>query len=510
MKLKQFLDSLNNEQLIDRLNLALDGAELGIWDWDLRDDSVQFDRRWCQMLGLDAEQTAMELGTWESRVHPDDIAQCYADIQAHLAGETHSYENIHRMRHENGEWIYILDRGRISGWDEDGKAIRFTGTHFDCTATERAKRVIDQQRELLADMVRNLPTGVAMFDTRGTYLAASDAWLRLFDLGPDPTELTGRTPAALGAALPPQWFEAQVQALRGESLSGDEDLITLPDGSRRYFRWSMRPWQASSEDIGGILVTCEDVTAHTEARRSSESEARLAALGLMAGGVAHELNTPLQTLMVHAEMIADELDALGDREVDAELAVIERYNDAVIQTTDRIASIVEALRTVSRHHPGDPLMPVDPRELANQQLDLCGARFRAERVRLTIDGIGVGDATILARPADVSQVLINLLNNALDAVHGRADAWVQLSVSREGDTCTFCVVDSGTGIPSEHIDQLMTPFFTTKKLGEGSGLGLSLAKSLAERMGGELAYVASAPNTTFELRLSCSSGDSPQ
>jgi len=72
--LRTFLDNLTAEQLADRLNLAVEGAHLGIWDWDLRDNAVQFDRRWCAMLGIDHETMPMELSSWESRVHPDDIA----------------------------------------------------------------------------------------------------------------------------------------------------------------------------------------------------------------------------------------------------------------------------------------------------------------------------------------------------------------------------------------------------------------------------------------------------
>ena len=136
-KLREFLDQISHAQLLDRLNLALDGASLGIWDWDLRDNSVQFDHRWCEMIGLDPATTEMHLKTWEARVHPDDLAGAYRDIQAHIEGRTARYENIHRMQHTNGSWVYILDRGRISGRDETGKPIRFTGTHFDVTATER-------------------------------------------------------------------------------------------------------------------------------------------------------------------------------------------------------------------------------------------------------------------------------------------------------------------------------------------------------------------------------------
>lgn len=137
---RRFLDELTSAQLLERLDLALEGANLGIWDWDLRDNSVQFDRRWCEMLGLDHTTTPMVLDTWSARVHPDDVDGCYRDIRAHIEGATPRYENVHRMRHADGRWIFILDRGRIAGRDEQGNPIRFTGTHLDITAIELAEQ----------------------------------------------------------------------------------------------------------------------------------------------------------------------------------------------------------------------------------------------------------------------------------------------------------------------------------------------------------------------------------
>ncbi len=144
---RRFLDELTTPQLLERLDLALAGANLGIWDWDLRDNSVQFDRRWCEMLGLDHASTPMVLETWSALVHTDDIEGCYRDIRAHLEGTTEYYENVHRMRHANGHWIHILDRGRVAGRDAEGKPIRFTGTHLDITAIEVAERRAQREEQ---------------------------------------------------------------------------------------------------------------------------------------------------------------------------------------------------------------------------------------------------------------------------------------------------------------------------------------------------------------------------
>ena len=122
-----------------RLELVLEGTRLGMWDWNPQTGEVAFNERWAEMLGHTLEEIPFTLEAWESRVHPDDLASCYADITAHLEGRTNFYENVHRMRHANGEWVHILDRGRVMEWDAEGKPTRFTGTHTNITAQKLAE-----------------------------------------------------------------------------------------------------------------------------------------------------------------------------------------------------------------------------------------------------------------------------------------------------------------------------------------------------------------------------------
>lgn len=151
------------------LNLALESANLGIWDWYFIDDSVKFDERWAHMLGLDFSKIVMELNTWKSRVHPEDLNECMTDIKNYLDGKTEIYQNIHRMKHENGDWIYILDQGKISEWDKDGNPVRFTGTHYDITAQKiqeqhlkeekvKAQQAEKAKTEFLANMSHEIRT----------------------------------------------------------------------------------------------------------------------------------------------------------------------------------------------------------------------------------------------------------------------------------------------------------------------------------------------------------------
>lgn len=263
--LQTFLDSLTAEQLVDRLTLALDGTDLGIWDWDLRDNSVQFDRRWCEMLGLDHATTPMELFTWSSRVHPFDLPGCYADIQAHLDGRTARYENIHRMRHADGRWIYILDRGRIAERDAKGAPVRFTGTHFDVTATEQAKAVLARHGRLLEDLIANLPAGVAMFDTDLRLLCVSPQWAR--DQGLAAVPIIGDPLPAVLPATATRWEGALRAALRGAGAGAEEDPVVGEDGATRHLRWDIRPWNGADGSLGGVVHFTADVSAAVAHRR---------------------------------------------------------------------------------------------------------------------------------------------------------------------------------------------------------------------------------------------------
>jgi len=499
--LREFLDQIPHAELLDRLTLALDGASLGIWDWDLRDNSVHFDRRWCEMIGLDPTTTAMHLETWQDRVHPDDLAQCYRDIRAHLDGHTARYENIHRMQHTNGSWVYILDRGRISGRDAEGTPIRFTDTHFDVTATERARQILAHEGQQLAALVANLPTGVLMLDLDLRVLAVSSHWG--FGESVVDGDVRGKP---FHEALPSaaRWTEAITRARAGEESREDEDCITVGT-TRRWLRWDARPWRTVDGAIGGVLLSAEDVTDRVLRRQQAEHarDTRLASLSLFAGGVAHEINNPLQVILLESELIAREVASPHPS-----LAAIAESTQSVADTARRAGAITRALRTLSRDARRDPAEAVPVASLLRDAGALCRTRLESAGVTLTLSDHTDG-ALVMGRPAELLHILLNLLHNAHDAAHGKAGAWVTLDARREGAQVVFCCVDSGPGVAPEDVSRLMDPFFTTKDVGKGTGLGLAIAHTLATRDGGFLEYRPDAPHTTFALGVPVAPEDAP-
>ncbi len=132
---------LNNEHK-ERMELALEGTNEGIWDWNILDNSVYFSPRWKEMLGYQDDELPNKISIWEDRLHPDDIDKVWEDIYKNVNGETEYYENIHRLKHKDGHWIWVLDRGKTK-YDESGKAIRMIGTHMDISNEKKSQKQTD-------------------------------------------------------------------------------------------------------------------------------------------------------------------------------------------------------------------------------------------------------------------------------------------------------------------------------------------------------------------------------
>ena len=460
-RIQIFLDHLSREQLIRRLDLALEGARLGVWDWDLRDNSVQFDRRWCEMLGLDHNTVKMTLDTWSSRVHPDDIEQCFADITAHIEGRSVYYENVHRMRHANGEWVYILDRGRVSGWSDDGEPIRVTGTHFDLTEFEETKAALKLQQTQLKQVVQHLPHAAAMLDRELRYIAVSDLWREQFQV--DGETFIGRVHHEV-FDIPERYLKVFDRALAGEIVSEEEDRFEDGSGRVRWYSWDCRPWRDAAGEIGGLLLKTQDVTEQVQRRTRDEAERRLTALGLMSGGIAHEINTPLHVLGLEYEFLHEEL-RRDAPDIEVALESLESFGQAL----ERINRVVGAMRLLTRRS-SVIRRPTHITAVVRDTLTLRRASFAADGITLLDDELRDG-LVAEVRASDVGQILTALLNNAQHAVRGVQGAEIRVKVHLDDHHVVVAVEDNGPGVPLESQDRIFEPFYTTKEVGAGEGLG---------------------------------------
>jgi C4-dicarboxylate-specific signal transduction histidine kinase len=232
-----------------------------------------------------------------------------------------------------------------------------------------------------------------------------------------------------------------------------------------------------------------------EERSRSTHASKMAALGEMAGGMAHEINNPVAVLQTLA---SQGLELIEDGDLDP--SWFKASFQKMVSTSSRIAKIVQGLRTFSRESGGDPFTSSVLADVVNDTLVFCLERFRHNAVEFRYTPADPS-IRVECRPSQVSQVLLNLLNNAYDAVSPLGEKWISLEVVLQGDQVELLVTDSGRGVPEAVRQKVFQPFFTTKAPGKGTGLGLSLAKGILDAHGGSLHIDADCPNTRFVVRI---------
>ncbi|MCK6597849.1 MAG: ATP-binding protein [Bdellovibrionaceae bacterium] len=243
-----------------------------------------------------------------------------------------------------------------------------------------------------------------------------------------------------------------------------------------------------------IIVT-EKTNSLLKEREANFHASKMATLGQIASGVAHEINNPLTIIQAKVLTMEKKL----ERKNKLDLETVEDLKK-ITNTVDRIAKIVKGLKFVSRDGQKDPESKVNLSSLFQTTLEFCGERLKNNQVNYEINLHGF-DYEVEVKETQIVQVLLNLINNAFDAIKDSEFKWIRLDCVENKGKLEVHIIDSGLGIPEKNIPQLMAPFFTTKPAGQGTGLGLSISKTIIENHMGKLFYNKESKNTDFVVEI---------
>ncbi len=359
----------------------------------------------------------------------------------------------------------------------------------------------DSSQERVFDAVAALQIAMFKADLSGRYTSANRRWLDLAGLS---------AAAALGdgwhGAVHPDDKARVTDEWRAYLAQGQPAASTYrflgPDGTPRWVTARHTLLHGSDGQATGHIGVVIDVNEEREQALVVETQraqllaaARLAALGEMAGGIAHEINTPLSTIGINVAVLKDQLGTDTPRPARTTNAL-----DTIERTLTRIADVIRGLRTYARDGVNDQPHPVVLTTILEDTLAICRQRLRSHGIALQVDNTAPG-IVLNCVPVQISQVLLNLLNNAYDAVLPLVDKWIHVGIQQLDHTCTIRVMDSGQGIPAGVRERIMDAFFTTKQHGQGSGLGLSISRSIITAHGGTLSLDPAAAHTTFVISL---------
>lgn len=510
-----------------RLAMAMDGSDLGVWDWSVENNTVWFSDTWQTMLGYEPGEVEPHVSSWQKAVHPDDWPIINAALDPHLAGLTPHYECEHRVRCKDGSWLWILDRGKVVKRAEDGRALRMVGTHDniqgrkegelhraallelgrDLAELDNVNRVIDRSLMAILDMLDVDFAGYTETGPGPGYPRMARRWR------------DGRSGFAHG-----QWVgirshkDIARSLIRGETVMVEDlhsqpysEVVDMGEPEAEELRallavpvirhdWLVgtviaahrvpRKWSArEAEFLSDIRDRMREAIARAkagEANRQAQEElqriGRLNALSALTSTLAHELNQPLAAatnyLMVARLQAKKAAEGAADAAADRPLEAIEL---AAAQVT-KAGDIIRQMRAFT--HSGEvAARPASVSKAIDDAVETTLASM-APRALILRKSYAPDLPLVLLDTVQFQQVISNLVRNAIEAMDSVEKPELDIMAAQTGETVTVTVADNGPGLSPDVLETLFQPFRSGKR--RGLGLGLPICRTIIEAHGGKL------------------------
>jgi two-component system cell cycle sensor histidine kinase/response regulator CckA len=494
-------DSMNNvdnmtseeiallEHMVETLKTALESARAGCWEWDVEDNALLVDDHWAAITGHTSDDfDGLTFDRWLRLCHPDESDKVKALIAKYLQEGGELLEIERRVPHKNGEWIQVLDRGKITSRDQNGKPLRLAGSRQALARQDNGNE--------LRDIIDHFPGVFYHIDASGQATVYS------------------RLPAFLKAL-----YSAQEGTTRFDTLSiihqDDRQMVTdayrklsesrqsmtleyriiIPDGETRWIEDHIKSGFSDEglyTGINGIMCDISDRISTQEETRRLEAQLRksqrLETIGTLAGGIAHDFNNILTPILGYAEM------GLADIPADDPM---HEYFSEIMLAAERARNLVSQILTFSKAEEGKPT-PVSIQEIIEDAIQLL--RPSLPSTISIIEHIDKSCRQVLADQAQMHQVIVNLCTNAFHAMEQTGGSItialreIEASAAMpsptpplpDGNYIELTISDTGTGMDDITVERIFEPFFTTKSIEKGAGLGLSVVHGIVTGAGGQL------------------------
>ncbi|EMA12843.1 PAS domain S-box protein [Haloarcula marismortui] len=267
---EEALSRLDRQQelrtLTERHELALEGAELGVWDWNVQTDQVTFDERWANMLGYTLNELDPTVDTWDELIHPEDRERTYEALNAHLDGETEIYECDHRLKTATGDYRWIRDIGKVVERDENGDPVRAVGIHQDVTDHKKRKQELEDTSRKLQVILDTAPTYILMKDIDSRFLFINSAARDLYGIDADKSVVDQSDYDILPDRIAEQTHADDQRALEQKETVEVETVIPV-DGTERTHLTRKTPILDDDGEPYALCVVATDITDQKQRER---------------------------------------------------------------------------------------------------------------------------------------------------------------------------------------------------------------------------------------------------
>lgn len=472
-------------------------AKIGLWEIDLKTNTAFWSEETYRIHKIPINEKAQAQNSI-SMYHEEDRAKII-ELYTECVENGKPYETQLRIIDREGNLVWVATRGQVV-YDSAGKAIKTYGTFQDITEQKlnefdkvKAQNLAGLYQEILDDFAIVVKT-----DAQGKITYVNDKFCEISKYGRD--ELLGQDHRILNSGThPSSFFKNMWETITAGKFWRSEVCNKAKDGSLYWVDTFISPLFNDNRIIDGFMAIRIDTTDKKKMEKNIEEErekatisSKMATVGEMSAGIAHEINNPLA-------VISGTVDILNLKVQKEKYDQIPKQVKTIKKAIERISKIIKGLKRVSYRSHHAELEKVSMREIMDDTLDFSREMLKSKGIDLFVEDLP--ECLIECRSVEISQVILNLINNARDAISNLEDKWIKIQTFQMGNQLRVNVIDSGKGIPLDIQDKIMESFFTTKELGKGTGLGLSLSKRIIEEHNGQLFIDNENENTCFSLIL---------
>ncbi len=477
----------------ERWQLALQGANDGIWDWDVRHGTIFYSERWKSIRGFGENELSNSAQEWSSRIHPDDVDRVNTAIDDHFAGRTEFFEIEYRTQRKDGSYMWVLDRSKALR-DPLGQVVRMVGSESDITQRKQVEKSLQESQQFIQTVVDTVPIPLFWKNQESVYLGCNQEFSKILNFS-STNEVIGKNDFDLS------WTEEESIAYRiddrtvmksGEAKLRIEEMLTLPNGEQIWLETHKAPMRDWANNVIGVVGMFQNITTRkkAEVHLQKTNEELLCATRMkdeFLANMSHELRTPLNVILGLSESLLEEVFGTLNNQQKTTVSTIEQSGQHLLSLINDILDLskIEASKLELN------LTNACIAELCKSSVVFVKQQAFSKKIKLNVILPNDLEKTALDERR-MRQVLINLLNNAVKFTpnHGQITLEVQVRICEDRPWIYFSVSDTGIGITATDQIRLFQPFIQLdSKLNrqyEGTGLGLALVKRIVELHGGEV------------------------
>lgn len=481
-----------------RWQFALEGTGDGVWDFNLQTLEKFYSTQWKQVLGYGENEIGTDNSDWRNLVHPEDLASCDSLFQQHLRGEIPIYQNEYRMRCKNGDYKWILSRGKIIEWAEDGQPLRVIGIITDISDRKMAELEREKLTQRLNLALASGLIGSWDWDMIKNVITWDQRMFQLYGLPSNHNHFMTEIKYQVWAkAVHPEDLECAENsvnlALSGKEKYNPEFRIIRPDGTIHHIKAYgevVRDAQGNPQRMIGVNIDISD-RKEAEALLQRTNQELMSATRLkdeFLANMSHELRTPLNAILGMTEALLEEIFGQINQKQ-------KQFLETIDSSANHLLSLINDILDVAKIESGQIELerhPVNISALCQSSLTFIRQSALKKRIQVQVK-IPFHLPALDGDERRLRQVLINLLNNAVKFTPQGGQITLKVSVINNLDDSNYlrlAIIDTGIGISSDNIKKLFKPFIqidsSLSRQYEGTGLGLALVKNIVELHGGKV------------------------